>query len=345
LAPVGFNIGSIVAGLFFRQYFDPPIVVMAWGALAGGVLQLVIQLPQLYRIGFRFKFVLSFADKAVRQIIRLMGPAALGVAAAQLNIVVGTLLASFQPTGSIAYLNYAFRLMHLPLGVFGVAVATVSLPELSSLAAEGKKEQLLSRYIRSCKMQLSFLLPSALFLIIAARPICALIYQHGKFDWVDSVNAALALQMYAAGIIFFGIVRLSAQVFYAYKNTATPVKIAALSVGINIILMLLLMKPLGFAGLALAPGLAALANFSMLAFTIRRKVGLADFSSLLIHFVKVLIAVIPAGLIVYFVLDHYGDFVGYAGVFATAYHLGLALVVSTAVFGGIGYLLGILKRS
>ena len=344
LAPVGFNIGLIVAGLFFRKFFEPPIIAMAWGALVGGILQLVIQLPQLFKLGFRFKFIFSFADRSVRQIIRLMGPAAIGVAAAQVNIVVGTLLASFLQVGSIAYLNYAFRLMHLPLGVFGIAVATVSLPELSSLAAEGRQDELLSRYIRSCKMQLTFLLPSALFLIVAARPICALIYQHGKFGWVDSVNAGMALQAYAAGLIFFGLVRLSAQVFYAYKNTATPVKIAAISVGFNVVASLLLMKPLGFAGLALAPGIAALANLSMLGFTIRRKVGHPGYGSLLKHLLKLLISAAAGSIAIYFILNHFGDYAKFAGAFNALYHLGLAFGTGLGIFAIIGLALGVLKR-
>ncbi len=344
LAPVGFNIGLIAAGLFFRRYYDPPIVAMAWGALVGGILQLVIQLPQLYIVGFRFRFLFSFADRSVRQILKLMGPAALGVAAAQVNIVVGTLLASFLSVGSIAYLNYAFRLMHLPLGVFGVAVATVSLPELSSLAAVGKKDLLLARYIRSCKMQLSFLLPSALFLIVAARPICALIYQHGVFGWDDSVNAAYALQAYCAGLIFFGLVRLSAQVFYAYKNTATPVKIAVLAMVINIILMLILMRPMGFAGLALAPGIAALANFLMLTHTIRKKVGRPGYKSLVWHMVKTAIAALAGAVVIYLILNYFDVYTGYAGILATAIRLAISFACGLSVFGVLGLGLGIFKR-
>jgi len=344
LAPVGFNIGLITAGLFFRKYFDPPIIVMAWGALAGGILQLVLQLPQLYKLGFRYKFVFSFADRSVRQIVRLMGPAALGVAAVQVNIFVGTLLASFLQTGSIAYLNYAFRLMHFPLGVFGVAVATVSLAELSAIAAEGKTDMVLSKYIRSCRMQTMFLLPSAMFLIIAARPVCALIYQHGLFNWTDSINAARALQAYSAGLVFYGLVRLSAQVFYAHKDTATPVKISAIAVGINIICCLLLMKPLGFVGLALAPGIAALANLLMLTFNIRRKIGKPEYGLLIAHILKTAAAATAGGAVSYMLLLRFDVYSSYNGVMATMYHLAVGLGAGIAVFGVIGFALGVFGR-
>ena len=345
LAPVGFNIGLIVAGLFFRRYFDPPVIAMAWGALAGGIIQLLIQLPQLYLVGFRFKFVVSFADRSVRQIISLMGPAAIGVAAVQVNVVTATLLASFLPEGSIANLNYAFRLMHLPFGVFGVAVATVSLPELSALAAEGQKEKVLGKYLRSCRMQILFLLPSALFLIVAARPICALIYQHGVFAWADSLNAAAALQAYSAGLIFFGLVRLSAQVFYAYKNTATPVKISAIAVAVNIVASLLLMSQLGFVGLALAPGIAALANFSLLATRIIKKIGRPDYQALLFHVLKIALAAAPGCLAAYFILYNFGLYAVYRGVYLTAMYLVLAGGAAAAISGAIALGLGLFKKS
>jgi len=344
LAPAGFNMASIIAGIFFRRYFDPPILVMAWGATIGGIIQMAMQIPQLYKLGFRFRFRFSFTDNAVSKIIKLMGPAAVGVAAAQLNIIVGTLLASLQPAGSISYLSYAFRLMHFPLGVFGVAVAAVSLPDLSAIAAEGKTELLFSKYIRSCKTQLLFLWPSALFLIVGARPICAVIYQHGLFGWQDSINAAYALQAYSVGLIFFGLVRLAAQVFYAHKNTATPVRISMITVGINILLSLLLMKPLGFVGLALAPSLSAAANFTMLSLRICKKIGRPDYRQLYNVFVKATIAAGAGCVATYIFLSFFNLYDNYAGLINTVPQLALAFAVGIAVFAGIGWILGLFKR-
>ncbi len=344
LAPAGFNLASIAAGIFFRGYFDPPILVMAWGALVGGVLQLAIQWPQLYSLGFRFRFKVDLRDPAVGAIVRLMGPAAIGVAAAQLNIVIGTILASLLPTGSIAYLNYAFRLMHFPLGVFGVAVATVSLPKLSKDAAVGDRNELLASYISSCKIQSSLLLPSALFLFVGARPICALIYQHGLFGWQDTINAASALQAYSAGLLFFGMVRLSAQVFYAFKDTATPVKVSASAVAVNIGASLLLMRPLGFVGLALAPALAALFNLSVLNYLIGRKIGPPDYTALTAHVVKCLAASLTAAAAFYLILLNAGAYSTYHGAIPTIRILISAGAAFLLIYGGIGYVLKIFRR-
>ena len=344
LAPAGFNLASIAAGLFFREYFDPPILVMAWGALIGGVLQLTMQMPQLFSLGFRFRFKIDLADPAVGSIVRLMGPAAIGVAAAQLNIVIGTMLASFLPEGSIAYMNYAFRLMHFPLGVFGVAVATVSLPKLSGDAAVGDRSELLKSYIRSCKIQSSMLLPSALFLIVAARPLCALIYQHGRFGWQDTVNAAAALQAYSFGLLFFGMVRLSAQVFYAFKDTATPVKVSALAVAVNVAASLILMRPLGFVGLALAPALAAQFNLGLLNFLIIRKIGRPDYPALTAHAAKCLAASLAGSAALYLILNEAGAYSGYKGISAAMQSLAPATAAFLLIYVGIGYLLKIFLR-
>jgi len=266
------------------------------------------------------------------------------VAAAQLNIVIGTMLASFLPEGSIAYMNYAFRLMHFPLGVFGVAVATVSLPKLSGDAAVGDRSELLKSYIRSCKIQSSMLLPSALFLIVAARPLCALIYQHGRFGWQDTVNAAAALQAYSFGLLFFGMVRLSAQVFYAFKDTATPVKVSALAVAVNVAASLILMRPLGFVGLALAPALAAQFNLGLLNFLIIRKIGRPDYPALTAHAAKCLAAALAGSAALYLILNEAGAYSGYKGISAAMQSLAPATAAFLLIYVGIGYLLKIFLR-
>jgi putative peptidoglycan lipid II flippase len=187
--------------------------------------------------------------------------------------------------------------------------------------------------------------PSALFLIVGARPICALIYQHGKFGWQDSINAAAALQAYAVGLIFFGLVRLAAQVFYAHKNAATPVRISMITVAINIVISLLLMKPLGFVGLALAPGISAAANFAMLTFTIRRKIGRPDYSQLYGIFLKTTIAGGAGCIVTYLLLRYFHAYESYSGLIHTTPRIAIAFIAGIGIFAGLGMLLGIFKRN
>jgi putative peptidoglycan lipid II flippase len=264
LAPALFNIITIGMALFLSRYFDPPILVLGVAVVVGGLGQFGIQIPQLVKAGYRFKFRLAFRDEAVRRILRLLLPAAMGVAAWQVNVVVGTIIASYLATGSIACLYYALRLVHFPLGVFGVALAAVSLPQLSSLVSSGALKGAGAAQRFSSRMVIFLLLPSAAYLIGAAEAIVALAYQRGQFAWSETLAVAMALRAYAVGLVFFGLVRVTAQVYYAFKDTATPVKISVVAVVVNIVLSLLLMHPLSFAGLALATSVSAIVNFSLL---------------------------------------------------------------------------------
>lgn len=285
LAPAAFNVIMILAALFLTRYFDPPIIALGIGAVAGGAGQFVIQIPQLLRTGFRFNFSLDFKDQAVRRIFKLMLPAAMGVSAWQINVVVATWIASHLQVGSISNLYYSLRLMHFPLGVFGVALATVSLPELSGLVASGDLKGTGEAQRYSSRMVIFLLLPSAAYLIGASEAIVAAVYQRGNFGWKDTIDVALALRAYAVGLVFFGLVRITAQVFYAFKDTITPVGISFLAVIVNIVLSLLLMKPAGFAGLALATSVSSMVNFSLLYYFSGKKaprpdrLGLAKYAS------------------------------------------------------------------
>lgn len=299
VAPAAFNIITIIMALFFSNYFDPPILVLGVGVVIGGFGQFGIQIPQLIKAGYKFHFRLTFKDEAVRKILKLLLPAALGVAAWQINVVVGTVIASYLESGSIASLYYALRLMHFPLGVFGVALAAVSLPKLSGLVSSGDYKGAGEAQRYSLKMVIFLLLPSAAFLIGAAEAIVALVYQRGRFFWADTLDVSLALRAYAVGLVFFGLVRVTAQVFYAFKDTATPVKISLAAVATNIILSLLLMKPLSFAGLALATSVSAIVNFTLLYYFSHRKAPSPDKLGLLRYSVNIGIASLIAGVAAY----------------------------------------------
>jgi putative peptidoglycan lipid II flippase len=332
VAPAAFNIITIIMALFFSQYFDPPILVLGVGVIVGGLGQLAIQMPQLRRAGYKFRFRLAFSDESVQQILKLLLPAALGVAAWQVNVVVGTIIASYLETGSIASLYYALRLMHFPLGVFGVALAAVSLPRLSSLVSSGDFKGAGEAQRYSSRMVIFLLLPSSAYLIGAAEAIVALAYQRGQFTWADTLDVSLALRAYAIGLVFFGLVRVTAQVFYAFKDTATPVKISLVAVATNIALSFLLMKQLSFAGLALATSISAIVNFSLLYYFSHKKAPTPDRLGLINYSAIIMLASGLAGLGAFGAMRFFlksNGFGGFAGSTAAVF---VSFMVSAVIY-------------
>lgn len=331
VAPAVFNIITIIVALCFAQFFNPPILVLAIGVVIGGMGQFAIQIPQLHRAGFRFQFRLPFKDAAVQRILRLILPAALGGAAWQVNVVVGTWIASHLETGSISSLYYALRLIHFPLGVFGVALAVVSLPEMSHLVSSGDNQGAGAAQRYASRMVIFLLLPSVAYFFGAAEAIISLAYQHGHFNWADTIDVSLALRAYGVGLVFFGLVRVTAQVFYAYKDTRTPVLISLVAVATNIILSLLLLKPLKFAALALATSVAAIVNFSLLYYYSHRKAPTPDKYGLAKYSFTILIASAISGLGAYGVTRFFMGSNGFGGIKVSA----LATVLSAAACGVI----------
>lgn len=334
LAPAMFNVIMIISALFVSNYLDPPIIALGIGAVLGGGGQFIVQLPQLLRTGYRFRFRLKFKDEPVRRILKLILPAAMGVAAWQVNVVVATVIASFLAVGSISSLYYALRLVHFPLGVFGVALAAVSLPEISALVSAGDIKGAAATQRYSSRMVIFLLMPSAAYLMGAAEAIVSLVYQRGSFNWADTVDVAMALRAYATGLVFFGLVRVTAQVFYAFKDTATPVKISFVAVGVNIILSLLLMGPLKFSGLALATSIAAFVNFSLLYYRSGKKAPRPDRLGLARYAVKISVAAVLSGLISFGIVKYFQSPEGFGG-----FQVALAAVLCSAVGAGLIYLM------
>lgn len=289
-APVLFNLGLIAAGYLLCPFFNPPIVGMALGVLLGGLGQWAFQVPQLYRQGFSYRFEPAFADPGVRRILWLMTPAIIGLASTQVNILVNTQIASLLPQGSVSYLNYSFRLMNFPLGIFGVAVATVTLPIVASFAARKEIHNVLTAATSSLKLIFFLTIPSIFFLCFAAKPIISLLYQHGKFTPLDTIHTARALIFYAFGLFAYSSVRVVAPIFYALEDTKTPAVISIFAVAVNIALNLALRHPLGYRGLALATSISAIVNLTLLIILLTRRVGPLDFAELARSFAKVLAA-------------------------------------------------------
>ncbi|PIP41501.1 murein biosynthesis integral membrane protein MurJ [Candidatus Desantisbacteria bacterium CG_4_10_14_3_um_filter_40_18] len=312
LAPAIFNVCMIGAGFLICPFLKEPIIGMAIGALLGGLFQLLIQLPALIKAGFRYIPRINFRDEGVVRIIKLMAPASIGLAAVQINILINTLLASFLSNGSVSYLNYSFRLMYLPLGVFGVAIGTVSLPTVAACVSKGDMDGV-KKTIAFC-LNLLFLLtiPSTIGLIVLSEPIIGLIYEHGNFHRSDTIATANALICYAFGLFPYASLKILVPVFYSLKDVRTPVKVSIICVGINIILNLVLMRFMAHMGLALATSIAAGINMASLFFILRKRIGkcpLKEGSS----YLQVLIASGVMALVCWYInksLDGYAARVG-----------------------------------
>jgi putative peptidoglycan lipid II flippase len=277
IAPTMLNLALIASGFliapFMPRFGLEPIVGMAVGVLLGGLGQLLIQVPALYGQGFHWRPRVSFRDPGVLRIVTLMAPAAVGLAATQVNIFVNTFLASLLPQGSVSWLNYAYRLMQLPIGLFGVAIATVTLAEVSRHAARREMPELKRTISFSLRFGLFLTLPASMVLVALAHPIVALLYEHGRFGFEDSWQTARALWGYALGLSAFSAVRVLVPVYYSLGMTRIPVTISFVTIAVNIVLNLLLMQPLRHSGLALATSIASVLNFVLLFEVLRRKIG------------------------------------------------------------------------
>jgi putative peptidoglycan lipid II flippase len=280
LAPLFLNLGMIVGGLalipVFKAMGQPPILAMAAGVLIGGTLQLLVQVPLLFKLGFRPAWPPALTHPGVRRIAFLMLPATIGLAATQLNIFVNTILASTLEQGSVSWLSYAFRLMQLPIGVFGVALATVSLPTVARQAVEGDMDALRSTVSGAIRLVFALTLPATFGLWALSVPLVRLLYQHGHFHTWDTNATAAALSAYCIGLCAYSAVKVLVPTYYALGDTRTPVMASFLSVLVNLAGNLLLMRVLGHVGLALSTSLTMLFNFAQLSFYLRRKLGRLD---------------------------------------------------------------------
>ncbi|MCK4426955.1 MAG: murein biosynthesis integral membrane protein MurJ [candidate division Zixibacteria bacterium] len=348
LAPTLFNLGMITGGLFISPLFDPPIIGMALGVLLGGFGQVAIQLPSLRKIGFRYRFTLNLRHPAgvhrtvhpgVKRILILMVPATLGLASTQINIFVNTLIASLLPQGSVSYLNYSFRLMQFPIGVFGVAVATVTFPIVSAFAAKKEMGQVVSTFTSSLKLVFFLTIPSAVFLAVASQPVISVLFQHGRFTHLDTVATSQALMFYCIGLFAYSSVRLTASTFYSMGDTKTPAKTSAVAVGVNIILNLILMHPLGFRGLALAASVAAMTNLGLLLMILDKRIGPLDQKDITMTFLKILSSAVFMGLALWVYLKFFGLDLRTAPLAEKILSLAIILILGLLSYSAFSYIL------
>jgi putative peptidoglycan lipid II flippase len=300
LSPAMFNVATIACAFALVPVMPrlglPPIAAIAIGTLAGGLGQMALQSPALRREGFRYQPIVDFKDPDLREVLRLMGPGTLGLAAVQINVFVNTYLATSQERGAVSWLTYAFRLMYLPIGLFGVSIATAALPDIARRANAQDLPGLRSTVSSALRLMLMLNVPATIGLIALANPIISLLLERGKFTTYDTAATAAALMFYAPGLVGYSAVKIASPSFYSLRDSRTPVTVSVMSVIANLALNLLLVHWMGYRGLALGTALAAMFNAGMLLWLLRGRIGGIDGRRVMLAFVKILFASIAMGL-------------------------------------------------
>ena len=292
-----FNIGSIVGGVtlgwMLDHSFGPRALYgLALGTVIGGALQLGVQLPALRKIGYRYRPDFDWKDEGVRTILRMMGPAIIAASSVQVNVMINTWFASWLEDGTAYRLNIAFRLMQLPLGVFGVAIGTVTLPLLSRIAATGDRAEFGTVLGKGMRLAFVLTVPATVGLMMLARPIISLLYEHGKFSAHATDQAAIALQGYALGLCAYSALKILSPAFYAIDRRRTPMIVSFISIALNAVVnwFFAFYLKLGIRGLAVGTGIVALTNFLLLYFLMRRETSTLNARDLVVTLAKLAVA-------------------------------------------------------
>ena len=299
LSPAMFNVGSIVCTVGLVPVMPmlglPTIMAPAIGVLVGGLGQAAAQWPLLRREGFRFKPLLDFSDPGLREVLVLMGPGVVGLAAVQINVLVNTILAAREGEGAVSWLNYAFRLMYMPIGLFGVSIATAALPSLSRHAAREDLGEMRKTISHGLRLMLMLNVPATIGLVALATPIVGMIFEHGQFSATDTLATAAALACYAPGLIGYSAVKIAVPSFYALRDSRTPVMVSVTTVVVNVVLNITLARFLGYKGLALGTALAAMFNAGVLLIVLRTRLGGLDGHTIGAALAKITLASIVMG--------------------------------------------------
>jgi putative peptidoglycan lipid II flippase len=355
-----FNVGSIFGGLLCSYFFAPDyiagitsailqgqppqlseaaaaraIIGMAIGTLIGGVCQWLIQVPSLRKVGYRWQPIVSFQDEGVRQVMRLMAPAIIGAAAVQVNVLVSTNFASGLGEGPVSWLNYAFRLIQFPIGVFGVAISTATITKTAREAAQGNLDEFRKTVTSSLRLTMLMTIPSTIGLVVLAKPIIGMIYERGRFTTADTNQTADALMFYALGLTAYSAIKVVAPAFYALKDTRIPMVASVLSIITNYFVAKLSIEyfGIGHRGLALSVSAVALINFAVLFFFLRRKLGGIEGWGLSLAFVKIVVAALLMGVACCFLNEQITQFIGSQKMIARIVNVMFSVGVGVIVFG------------
>lgn len=303
LAPAIFNILSIAIpittfGLFIKAGVDP-IYAMAIGVMIGGLGQFLIQLPSVIKKGFHFRFTINLRDRKLLLIFSLLLPVIAGLAATRINVAVDMLLISLLEPRSLTYINYAYRIMHLPIGLLGVAVSTVALPTLSSAVAKDQFGKMRETVIESLRHAFVLTIPATIFIAVLSTPICRFIYEHGRFLPIDTQFTSQALLLYILGVPFIAASKTLASAFYSVKKPRTPMIASIYSVILNIGLNLTLMWSLRFRAFPLSTSIASAFYFGYLIFAFSDEIPGIDFGKIIPLILKSIICSALAVILAY----------------------------------------------
>lgn len=288
--PVLLNLSMIFAGLYLAPLFHMPVYGLACGVLLAGILQMTFQWPFLKKLHLLVWPKINFKNPGVKRVFKLMVPAVMGVSVTQIGILIDTFFASFLQTGSITWLYYSDRLIYLPLGIFGVAIATVIMPHLSRQHIIQSHETFINALAWGLRNVLLIAFPSAIGLVILALPILAALFSYGEFTAHDAVMASKSIAAFAIGLPGFMCIKVLASAFYAQKRISLPVKIAVVAVICNVILNFIFIKPLGYVGLALATTISSSINAILLAMMLVRERIIVFSRDWVIYFMRLLFA-------------------------------------------------------
>jgi putative peptidoglycan lipid II flippase len=302
LAPAMLNITIIAVVVALASNLEQPILSVAIGVALGGFIQYAFQVPSFLKNGYSLKPAFQFRHQGLKKMSLLLMPATMGMAVAQINIFVSTILASYLPSGSVTYLYYSMRLAQFPIGIFGVAMGMAVLPTLSEHAVKGDYNKLREDFSFALRLLFFIAVPAMAGLMALREPIVNLLFQRGKFDYLATAGTAEALLFYAMGIWAVVGVRVITASFYSMQDTKTPVKIAVITVAANILLSLVLMSPLQHSGLALANALASVLNFTLLFHFLRKRLERIDARRIFLSFIKILLASSIMGYVGWFLL-------------------------------------------
>ncbi|HEY7945438.1 MAG TPA: murein biosynthesis integral membrane protein MurJ [Casimicrobiaceae bacterium] len=337
--PVLLNLAIIGAAVFIAPHVDPPIVALAIGVAVGGVAQLVFQLRPLAKLGMLPRLRLDWRDEGVRRVLRAMGPAVLGVSAAQISTLINTQLAAYLGDGRISWITYADRLMEFPSALLGVALATILLPNLSKHHHDANDTQYCELLDWGLRLAFLLALPAALALALLAVPLIATLYQYGRFTAVDVWQTRAALLGYSVGLLGLIAVKILAPGFYARHDMKTPVRIAFVTLLLSQTAAVILMFQIGHAGLTLAISLGACLNATLLYRAMRQRGVYRPLPGWGGFLARIAVALCVLGAVLWWVAGADSFWLS-AGLWSKVGRLGLVIAAGTAAYFGTLWLVG-----